>query len=68
MTAPAPTIAALAARLIHHAQMEAAFGPCQESDDLLLAASVLIELEQLLNVGLEELDRSVTELARVVYA
>lgn len=68
MTTPAPTIAALAARLIAHADMDAAFGPCQEADDMRLAASVLLELESLVTKGLTELDRSVTELARVVYA
>ena len=68
MTAPAPTIAGLAARLTHHADMAGAFGSCPETDDMRLAASVLLELESLVTKGLTELDRSVTELARVVYA
>lgn len=68
MSTPAPTIAALASRLVHHADMAAAFGPCREADDMRLAAAALLEFEQLITTGLNELNRSVTELARVVYA
>ena len=68
MSAPAPTIAGLAARLKHHADMASAFGPCPEADDMRLAASVLVEMEKLINRGLAQLDQSVAELARVVYA
>lgn len=68
MTAPAASIAELVARLQHHADMTDAFGTTQEGNDLRLAAATLIEFERLLTSSLNELDRSVTQLAKRVLA
>lgn len=56
------TPAQLAARLMHHADISEAFGKTSEGQDMRLAASVLIEFENLVNGSLDHLKSEVRRL------
>lgn len=61
MQAP-DTLAKLAARLQHHADLSDAFGPTKEGDDMRLAAAVIVEMETTLTQQLQSLE---AELRRI---
>lgn len=55
----ARSIPELAARLINHADLNDAFGETQEGADLRLAASVLVEFEELMSGRLAKLEAEI---------
>jgi hypothetical protein len=58
------TLAKLAAKLQHMADMADAFGPTDDGDTMRLAAAVIIELETMFNQQLQTLQAEVRRLER----
>lgn len=58
------TLAKLAARLKHMADMADAFGPTDDGDTMRLAAAVIIELETMFTQQLQTLEAEVRRLER----
>lgn len=63
MTTP-DTIAKLAARLKHMADMANAFGPTDDGDTMRLAAAVIIEMESTITQQVQALEAEVRRLER----
>ena len=63
MSAP-DTLAKLAARLQHHADMSDAFGPTEEGHVMRLAAAVIVEMETTLTQQLQSLEAELRRLER----
>ena len=66
MTAP-DTIAKLAAKLQHMADMADAFGPTNDGDTMRLAAAVIIEMENMFTQQLQALDAEVRRLETQIH-
>jgi hypothetical protein len=58
------TLAKLAARLQHHADMSDAFGPTEEGHVMRLAAAVITELETTLTQQLQSLEAELNRITR----
>ena len=56
------TLAKLAARLQHHADMSDAFGPTEEGHVMRLAAAVIIEMESTITQQVQALEAEVRRL------
>ena len=63
MTAP-DTIAKLAAKLQHMADMADAFGPTDDGDTMRLAAAVIVEMETTLTQQLQSLEAELDRITR----
>lgn len=58
------TLAKLAARLQHHADMSDAFGPTEEGHVMRLAAAVIVEMETTLTQQLQSLEAELDRITR----
>ena len=61
------TIAKLAARLQHMADMADAFGPTDDGDTMRLAAAVIIEMESTITQQVQALEAEVRRLEREIH-
>lgn len=66
MSAP-DTLAKLAAKLQHMADMADAFGPTDDGDTMRLAAAVIIEMENMMTQQVQALEAEVRRLETQIY-